>query len=122
MAEQRTPAEMIIEAVKGLPEPDRDTALAWLIDRNAGFGSGSGRRLPVPGGHRLSPVVHDDALRHFGSELPKDHQAVMIRMPTGQHAQLRSWCEEHGFSMATVVRGLVDRFLEQQATEQPAAG
>jgi hypothetical protein len=32
---------------------------------------------------------------------------VPIRLPTEQHAALREWCSEHGFTMATVVRGKV---------------
>jgi hypothetical protein len=41
-------------------------------------------------------------------------QMVPVRFSTEQHAQLRTWCTEHGFSMATVIRGLVARFLEGQ--------
>jgi hypothetical protein len=41
-------------------------------------------------------------------------QVVPVRFPAEQHAQLREWCAEHGFSMATVIRGLVARFLESQ--------
>jgi hypothetical protein len=41
-------------------------------------------------------------------------QVVPVRFSTEQHAQLRAWCTEHGFSMATVIRGLVARFLEGQ--------
>jgi len=39
---------------------------------------------------------------------------VPVRFSSDQHAQLRQWCSEHGFSMATVIRGLVSRFLETQ--------
>jgi hypothetical protein len=39
---------------------------------------------------------------------------VPVRFSSEQHAQLRQWCSEHGFSMATVIRGLVARFLEGQ--------
>jgi hypothetical protein len=46
-------------------------------------------------------------------------QMVPVRFSAEQHARLRAWCTEHGFSMATVIRGLVDRFLDGQ---QAAAG
>jgi hypothetical protein len=48
-------------------------------------------------------------------------QIVPVRFSSEQHAQLRQWCSEHGFSMATVIRGLVARFLEGQlpAAEKP---
>jgi hypothetical protein len=48
---------------------------------------------------------------------PTAQQVVPVRFPTQQHAQLREWCAEHGFSMATVIRGLVARFLEGQLPE-----
>ena len=45
-------------------------------------------------------------------------QMVPVRFSADQHARLRAWCGEHGFSMATVIRGLVDRFLESQQPER----
>jgi hypothetical protein len=49
-------------------------------------------------------------------------QMVPVRFSSEQHTQLRQWCSEHGFSMATVIRGLVARFLEGQlpGPEKPA--
>jgi hypothetical protein len=43
---------------------------------------------------------------------------VPVRFSADQHARLRAWCTEHGFSMATVIRGLVDRFLASQQPER----
>lgn len=45
----------------------------------------------------------------------EESQLVTIRLPAERHTQLRTWCSEHGFTMASVVRGLVERFLEEQA-------
>jgi hypothetical protein len=45
---------------------------------------------------------------------------VTIRLPSDRHAELRAWCAEHEFTMAAVVRGLVERFLEQEG--RSAAG
>jgi hypothetical protein len=42
---------------------------------------------------------------------------VPVRFPADQHAKLRDWCSQHGFSMATVIRGLVGKFLEEQLAE-----
>ncbi len=52
-----------------------------------------------------------------GSSSPAQ-QMVPVRFSADQHARLRAWCGEHGFSMATVIRGLVDRFLESQQPER----
>lgn len=51
-----------------------------------------------------------------------EHQTFPVRLPEESHAALKAWCGEHGFSMATVVRGLVENFLETQgpqATSEP---
>jgi predicted DNA-binding protein len=37
-----------------------------------------------------------------------------VRLPPELHERLRAWSTEQGFSMASVVRGLVERFLDQQ--------
>lgn len=49
-----------------------------------------------------------------GSAPESDAKVVPIRFPVRTHEQLKAWCEEHGFPMAAVVRGLVERFLESQ--------
>ncbi len=41
-------------------------------------------------------------------------QVVPVRFPEAQHQRLKDWCTTHGFSMAVVVRGLVERFLDDQ--------
>lgn len=40
--------------------------------------------------------------------------SLLVRLPASVHAELKTWSEEHGHSMNTVVRGLLDRFLEGQ--------
>ncbi|HEX4247260.1 MAG TPA: hypothetical protein VH008_05290, partial [Pseudonocardia sp.] len=45
----------------------------------------------------------------------EDSQLVTVRLPQEQHAQLRAWCTGHNFTMAAVIRGLLERFLEEQA-------
>jgi hypothetical protein len=44
-------------------------------------------------------------------------RTMPVRFPEHQYQRLKAWCEEHKFPMAVVVRGLVDRFLDEQ---QPA--
>jgi hypothetical protein len=55
-------------------------------------------------------------LQRLTSALPagEDSQLVTLRLPADRHAELRAWCTDHGFTMAAVIRGLVERFLEQQ--------
>jgi hypothetical protein len=42
-----------------------------------------------------------------------------VRLPPELHERLRRWSNEHGFSMAAVVRGLVERFLDEQGKGKP---
>ena len=41
-------------------------------------------------------------------------QVVPVRFPEVQYQRLKDWCATHGFSMAVVLRGLVERFLDDQ--------
>lgn len=43
-----------------------------------------------------------------------EQQMVPVRFPEPQYRRLKEWCGRHGFSMAVVVRGLVERFLDDQ--------
>ncbi len=49
-----------------------------------------------------------------GSLGPGAQQVVPVRFPEAQHQRLKDWCATHGFSMAVVLRGLVERFLDNQ--------
>ena len=47
-------------------------------------------------------------------EARRGQQMVPVRFPEPQYRRLKDWCGRHGFSMAVVVRGLVERFLDDQ--------
>jgi predicted DNA-binding protein len=38
-----------------------------------------------------------------------------VRLTPESHERLRRWSADHGFAMAVVVRGLIERFLEERA-------
>ncbi len=93
------PPERLVELLETLPAEERQEITTWLLERSVG-----GFAAPFFG------------LRHLASTLPagEDSQLVTLRLPADRHSQLRDWCAEHGFTMAAVVRGLVERFLEEQ--------
>lgn len=41
-------------------------------------------------------------------------RVVPVRFPETQYERLKAWCTVNGFPMAAVVRGLVERFLDDQ--------
>jgi len=132
---RKDPVQLLVSALGALPESDRDLVYAWLLRRGAGPGQVSGlaprgltRRVSVATLLRqnvtLDPELEADVTVVSGTPLPQasGQQMVPVRFSSEQHALLRQWCSEHGFSMATVIRGLVSRFLEGQLPEadQPA--
>ncbi len=66
-----------------------------------------------PWRYRPSPASWMHFTRQPGGPGP-DHQTIPVRLSEPQYRLLKEWCGEHGFSMAVVVRGLVERFLEEQ--------
>jgi hypothetical protein len=105
--------QLLVKAIGMLPDGERDQVYAWLLNRGLAGPYGGGQ---LPG--RLREVSSQllSLQRAGGSPGSQQigQQVVPVRFAADQHAQLRAWCTEHGFSMATVIRGLVARFLEGQ--------
>jgi hypothetical protein len=123
--------DLLVKALAAVPEADRDVVYAWLLRRGSEPGHVTGlapprmaRRVPVATLPRqnvtLDPGLEAGVTIVSGTPLPQasEQQMVPVRFSSEQHAQLRQWCSEHGFSMATVIRGLVSRFLEAQPPGQ----
>lgn len=113
---QPGPAQKLVELLETLPAEDRKQITAWLLGLARGQTalsfSGTPAALAAEAPAGLQPL-----LPRLASGLPagEESQLVTIRLPAERHNQLRTWCSEHGFTMASVVRGLVERFLEEQA-------
>jgi hypothetical protein len=105
--DELAPQELLLRAVDGLPAEDRERVLVWLLER-----SFAGTHLPGAAA-ALRPELIGSAEALLSRPLG-EHRVVPIRLPSDQHAALRDWCAEHGFTMATVIRGLVERFLEER--------
>jgi hypothetical protein len=100
------------ELLETLPAAERLELTAWLLQRtDMTLSMALGR--PVEPLSRRQPAA---GAGYLASLLPagEESQLVTIRLPAASHARLRTWCGEHDFTMAAVVRGLVERFLEQQ--------
>jgi hypothetical protein len=119
------PPELLLRAVDALPPHDRDRVLVWLLDSSPRTPRGawmlrSYRQGVVARVPELPPRTHEYLLASGtggpGAEEMSGEQlqVVPIRLTVDQHRRLRQWCVEHNFTMATVVRGLVDRFLHSQ--------
>jgi hypothetical protein len=113
------PRELLARAIEKLEPAERETVTAWLLERSFGVPQ-TGH--PIGIGTAIARLTRDQLTEStMGGARRGEHQVVPIRLPTEQHAALRDWCTEHGFAMATVVRGLVERFLEDRG-QLPARG
>lgn len=114
------PADKLVELLETLPPATRREITVWLLGRSSPAGhsallaaSPELRAGALVGAPELRPVAMQSTV---GGALPagEESQLVTFRLPAERHAELRAWCTEHGFTMAAVVRGLIERFLEEQ--------
>jgi predicted HicB family RNase H-like nuclease len=55
-----------------------------------------------------------DVVAHTTRVSGGSQASLLVRLPAPLHAQLKAWSESNGYSMNTVVTGLLERFLRSQ--------
>ncbi|HEX3787058.1 MAG TPA: hypothetical protein VHW44_04300 [Pseudonocardiaceae bacterium] len=122
---ERTATELLAAALEHLTPAERQRVNTWiytglgrggLISRLHNTENHSGGLDPMPA--HIHSALHASAAA--AGSLRGDSQVVPVRLPSELHATLRAWSAAHGFSMATIVRGLVTRFLDDQGATPPA--
>ena len=113
--------ELLLKAIRSLPDDEQEQLLSRLLDQVAG-GPAPAAGSPVPRG-RLpmdlalsgpAPVLQP--LGHLPPPAEDTGLKVLpVRLPTGDYDRLKAWSKQHDFSMAVIVRTLVERFLDQQS-------
>jgi len=96
---------LLLKAFRSLSEKEQETVMTELL-----------------GGGSLGDLITPPPL---GLETGGPWQSVPVRLSSEQHERLKQWCQANGFTMAVVLRGLVARFLDDQAgrrTRPPATG
>jgi hypothetical protein len=108
MEPSTSPAHRLTALLETLPPDERQSLTAWLLDNN--------RRGITTRTWLAPPADPEQPVQRLTSPLAagEDTQLITIRLPSDRHAELRQWCADHGFTMAAVVRGLVDRFIDEQ--------
>jgi len=98
-----SPPQKLAALLETLPSEERQEITAWFLTRSDPTSS-------------AALFTHSrEGRQALASLLPAgDSQLVTIRLPAESHGKLRAWCADHNFTMAAVVRGLVERFLEEQ--------
>jgi len=121
-------SRLMVKAVRSLPPEEQDALLeAMLEPRLAPWPGPGGPGLPAAdllAGHPVHRIYGQDpryelTLPPLGPETGGPWQSVPARLSTDQHERLKQWCQANGFTMAVVLRGLVARFLDDQAARTP---
>jgi hypothetical protein len=122
-------SRLMVKAVRSLPPEEQDALLeAMLEPRLAPWPGPGGPGLPsadlLAGQSPVHRIYGQDpryelTLPPLGPETGGPWQSVPVRLSTDQHERLKQWCQANGFTMAVVLRGLVARFLDDQATRTP---
>jgi len=103
-------ARLLLKALESLPPRDRDLILRNLL---TGRIDPIQRREPSHLHTTTGPFPFSQA--RLGMEMTRQvEQPLLVRLPADLHGRFRRWATSHGFSMASVVRGLVERFLDEQ--------
>jgi hypothetical protein len=114
MDEDDVVAKLVSLLDQAEPE-DRHAITTWLLRVSAASVRRRGWMI------RQFTPVHDAAVAAaLGTN--EEHQLVTFRLPVDRHSELRDWCASHDFTMAAVIRGLVDRFLEEQRPDPALMG
>ena len=128
-------SRLMLKAVRSLPPEEQDALLEAMLEPSLAPWPAPGVADPEPPGADLAAVeVHGPVpaqrvyglqrgvgvtLPPLGPETGGPWQSVPVRLSTDQHERLKQWCQANGFTMAVVLRGLVARFLDDQATRRP---
>ncbi|MCO1660285.1 hypothetical protein [Pseudonocardia humida] len=125
-------AHRLAELLETAAPDDRRAITAWLLERPpAPVPAGPDLDLMMRYGNAPIGALHRIGTAWMGGERVErlrgalapgeESQLVTLRLPQERHAQLRQWCTEHDFSMAAVIRGLVEQFLEARGASGSAA-
>lgn len=122
-AAQDRVGELLLKAVRGLPADEQDEVLKGLLvglmgREPSGPGTRPRRSDPFaiaarlragPPAERLLGLIEPDLQAVVAGE--SDLKVLPVRLPAVDYERLREWSRAHDFSMAVVIRTLVERFL-----------
>ena len=114
-------ARLLMKAVRSLPPRDQDAVLRELLAGILGSaGSAQSGRVrlsqmqPVPAGFGETQLVLASQQHATPPSASSALMMVPVRLSRSQYDRLKEWCATNNFAIAVVLRGLVDRFLEEQ--------
>ena len=108
-ASNREVVDLLLKALDSLPAEERRRVLSALVE------SAIAPLATTQSQAAMLPALSPGGWFSPGMKSSAPSSVLPVRLPADQLERLRSWCTDHGFSMAVVIRGLVDRFLDDQA-------
>ncbi len=97
---------LLAQALRTLTDEEQGIVLSTLL-------SSAGPRVD-PATYRRVVADRWRGAVPITDEQPLDKVGFLLRLPPSTHQALKVWADENGHSMNVVVRGLVERFLEDQ--------
>jgi hypothetical protein len=121
--------KLLLKAIRGMPDEEQDKVIEELLEARFGPGQaaqGVGGLAELPREVVAGlPDLLPSRLSLGRMEPPKGTVSagetltmVPARLSSEQHERLKQWCQANGFTMAVVLRGLVARFLDEQARRE----
>jgi hypothetical protein len=116
-----------MKAIRALPEREQNEVVRSLLE--SALSSGAAPLAPPAGlAHPFAAVVAEQTgparpeattspiqMTASFRAGPGEQRMVPLRLPEALYDRLKEWCGDHGFAMAVVMRGLIERFLDDQA-------
>jgi hypothetical protein len=108
-------SELLLKAVRLLEQDEQDEVLRGLLrtGRAPDAAPGAVPARPMSSADRTARVVDLFGADPGGAE--GGLKVLPVRLPAGDYDRLRDWSRRQGFSMAVVIRTLLERFLDEQA-------
>ncbi|HST83461.1 MAG TPA: hypothetical protein VLL08_17150 [Kineosporiaceae bacterium] len=122
--------QLLLKALNGLSTEEQGELLAQLVSRSAPMpwaGASVGMDVPIDGNDPaavasllgVAQVLR--APRRSGQTAVSEPElkVLPVRLPVADYERLREWSKSHDFSMAVIIRTLVERFLDAQEAKSP---
>jgi len=120
--------ELLLKALRQLDQAEQDEVVAALLTGSvrapvaqAPFGPPAGlgpmlsaSQFPLAAGPARPEVVELLTRAERTGGEGTDLRVLPVRLPSADYDRLREWSRAHEFSMAVIIRTLVERFLDDQ--------
>jgi hypothetical protein len=124
--------ELLLRAVRTLEPEEQEEVLAELLLAGTAMSLAGPPGPAVEQTVALPPYVSITGLRRRVGQVARaedflatlavasgDVKVLPVRLPEADYERLRAWSKEHGFSMAVIIRTLVERFLDEHGAPPP---